>query len=36
MMLPIGKLTKFDHNVQKRVPVYLPTVSKLDSWSEDI
>ena len=36
MMLPIGKLMKFDHNTQKRVCINLPSVKRLDSRSQAI
>jgi len=36
MMLPIGKLTKFDHNIQKRGCINLPSVKRLDSRSQAI
>ena len=36
MMLPIGKLTKFDHNTQKRVCINLPSIKRLDSHSQAI
>ena len=36
MMLPIGKLTTFDHNVKKKAPVNLPTITKLNSRSQAI